>query len=118
MTLTGSIVSFIIGLLIGGLAIYISASVVVDVRNYSYAVFTALVGAIVWAVTSLLFGWIPLVGPLIVLLAWIWVIKWRYPGGWIDAGIIGVIAWVSAIVVLFALSLAGIDTGIVGIPGT
>ena len=38
----GSIVSFVVALLVGGLAIYLSARVVVDVDDYDHAVVTAL----------------------------------------------------------------------------
>jgi len=110
----GSIVAFVVALLVGGLAIYVSASVVAGTKDYSHAVFTAILGAIAWALTS----WIPLVGPLIALVAWIWVIKWRYRGGWADAAIIGVIAWFAALVILFVVnSVLDLDVGAFGIPG-
>lgn len=69
--IAGSLVSFVIALLIGGLAIYISARFVVGVDSYGHAVFTALFGALAWALTS----WLPLVGPIIALVAWVAVIK-------------------------------------------
>lgn len=109
----GSIVAFVVALLVGGLAIFVGASVVVGVRDYSYAIVTALAGAIAWA----LVGWIPLFGPLLALLAWIWVIKWRYPGGWVDAALVGLVAWVSAVVILTALGAVGIGVGAFGVPG-
>lgn len=110
----GSLVAFIVALLVGGLAIYISASVIVDVSDYGHAVITALVGAIAWALTA----WIPLVGPLIALVAWIAVIRWRYPGGWGTAAIIGIVAWLSALAILFVLnSVLGLGIGAFGIPG-
>lgn len=110
----GSLVAFLVALLVGGLAIYISASLVADVQDYSHAVITALFGAIAWALTA----WIPLVGPLIALIAWIWVINWRYRGGWVDAAIIGVVAWLSALVILFVLdSVLGLGVGAFGVPG-
>jgi O-antigen ligase len=109
-----SIVSFVIALLIGGLAIYISARLVVDVDDYSHAVITAVLGAIGWALTA----WIPLVGPIIALVAWIWVIKWRDPGGWRKAGIIGVVALIAALVILFVVnSVFRLGVGAFGIPG-
>lgn len=112
--IVGSIVAFIIALLIGGLAIYVSARVVADVDDYSHAVVTALLGAIAWALTA----WIPLIGPLIALVAWIGVIKWRYPGGWGTAALIGLIAWASALVILFALNtILGLGIGAFGVPG-
>ncbi|WP_336134594.1 hypothetical protein [Natronomonas amylolytica] len=110
----GSIVAFLVALLVGGLAIYISARVVADVDDYSHAVITALLGAIAWALTS----WIPLIGLIIALVAWVWVIKWRYPGGWVDAAIIGVVAWVSALVILYVLNtVLDLGVGAFGVPG-
>ena len=110
----GSVVAFVVALLVGGLAIYAGASIIADVDDYSYAVVTALVGAIAWALTV----WIPLFGPLFALLAWIWVINWRYPGGWIDAALIGLAAWVSALVILFVLnSVFGLGVSAFGVPG-
>jgi hypothetical protein len=110
----GSIVAFLVALLVGGLAIYISARVVADVDDYSHAVITALLGAIAWALTA----WIPLIGPIIALIAWVWVIKWRYPGGWVDAAIIGVVAWLSALVILYVLNaVLNLGVGAFGVPG-
>lgn len=112
--MVGSLVAFVVALLIGGLAIYASASLVIDVQNYSYAVITALIGAIAWGLTA----WIPLFGPILALIVWIGVINWRYPGGWIDAVIIGVVAWLAALVLLFVLNAAlGLGVGAFGIPG-
>lgn len=110
----GTIVSFVVALLVGGLAIYISGRVVAGVDDYSHAVVTALIGAIAWAVGSL----IPLIGALVALIAWIWVIKWRYPGGWKDAAIMGLVAWVAALVIIALLNLV-LDLGIsaFGVPG-
>ncbi|WP_137289220.1 hypothetical protein [Natronorubrum halophilum] len=110
----GSVVAFVVALLVGGLAIYLGASIIVDVGDYSHAVVTAFVGAIVWGLTA----WIPLLGPIIALLAWIWVINWRYPGGWINAALIGIAAWGAAIVILFVLNtIFGLGVGAFGIPG-
>jgi len=49
MTAVGSLVAFLVSLLVGWLAIFVAASVVVGTRSYSHAVFTALVGAVVRA---------------------------------------------------------------------
>jgi hypothetical protein len=110
----GSIVSFVVALLVGGLAIYLSARVVVDVDDYGHAVVTALLGALGWALTS----WIPLVGSLVALVVWVGVINWRYPGGWVKAGIIGLGAWVAALGVLFVVNAVfGLGVGAFGVPG-
>jgi len=114
-----SIIVFVVSLLIGALGIHIGAMVISGVTNYTYAFFTALIGAIVWTVTGLLFGWIPLVGPVIVLLSYLAIVKWRYPGGWIEAVGITLVAWVSVIVVLYILATADVTTfDAIGVPGT
>ena len=112
--LVGGLISFVVALLVGGLAIYISARVVVDVDDYGHAVVTAILGAVGWAVTS----WIPLVGPLLALVVWVGVINWRYPGGWTKAAIVGVGAWLSALLLLLLVnSVLGLGIGAVGVPG-
>lgn len=68
-----------------------SASVITGEKDYSHAVITAFIGAVVWALTA----WIPLLGPLIAL-----------------------IAWVAALVILFILNdLLNLGVGAFGIPG-
>ena len=114
VAILGAIVAFIIALIIGGLAIYISASLIVGATEYSYAVVTAFIGAIAWALTA----WIPIIGPIIALVVWVGVINWRYPGGWMQAAIIGIVAWVSALVILFIVNtIFGLGIGAFGVPG-
>ena len=114
VAIIGSLVSFLVALLVGGLAIYLAASVVVDVKDYGHAVVTALIGAIAWALTS----WIPVIGALVALVVWIGVINWRYPGGWTKAAMIGIVAWLSALVILFVLNAVfQLGIGAFGVPG-
>lgn len=103
-----TLIVFLVSLLIGALAIYIGARIVVGVDNYTYAIGTALIAAIVWAIVALFVGWIPIVGPLLVFIAYLAVIKWRYPGGWISAIAITLIAWLSGIIILMILGALGI----------
>ena len=108
------IVAFVVSVLVGALGIYIGARVIVDTEDYSYAIVTALIGAIALVV----FGQVPIIGTILALVAWIVVVNWRYPGGWVDAILIGLIAWIAALVVLWILDLFGIGgLGAVGIPG-
>jgi len=110
----GAIVSFVVALLVGGLGIYVSGRLVAGVDDYSHAVVTALLGALAWAIGSL----IPLIGSVGALVAWVWVIKWRYPGGWKDAAIMGRVAWAAALVVIAVLDgLLGLDISAFGVPG-
>jgi len=119
MALVDSIVVFAVSLLIGALGIYVGARAVADVDDYGYAVVTALIGAVVWGVVGFFVGWIPLLGPVLTLLAYLAVINWRYPGGWLDAALVALIAWVAVLVVLYLLAVLELTTfGAVGVPGT
>ncbi|RQG97162.1 hypothetical protein [Natrarchaeobius chitinivorans] len=113
-----SLIVFAISLLIGAIGIYAGAKVIVDAEDYTYAIITALIGAIVWGVVGFFFGWIPLLGPLLVFVAYLAVINARYPGGWVDAAAITIVAWLSVLVVLYVLAFLGV-TGFdaVGVPG-
>ncbi|MDZ5810831.1 hypothetical protein U4E84_05670 [Halorubrum sp. AD140] len=115
MTLIGSAITFVVGLLVGGLAIFIAAAVVTGTRDYGHAVFTALFGAIVWALAALFLSWLPLIGEFMPLVAWVWLIRRRYAASWVQAGIIGFVAWASAVFVLSVLPFAGL-TDAVGVP--
>lgn len=117
MALGDSLVVFIVSLLIGGLGIHVGATVLAHGGDYSHAVVTAAFGALVWAIVGGLFGWIPLLGPLVTLLAYLTVIRWRYGVGWLTAGGIALIGWLSALVVLSVLASAGFaDLSATGIP--
>ena len=119
MALVDSIIVFVVSLLIGALGIYVGGRIVTDHDDYTYAIVTALIGAIIWAIVGFLFGWIPLLGPLLVLIAYVAVINFRYPGGWGDAVVIALIAWIASFVVLYILALLGIGAfEAVGVPGT
>ncbi len=118
MSLLESLVVFVVSLLIGAVGIYVGASLIVDVEDYTYAIVTALLGAIVWGIVGFFLGWIPLLGPLLVFIAYLAVINARYPGGWTQAVGITLVAWLSVLVVLYVLALidvTGFDAA--GIPG-
>ncbi|NKE35057.1 hypothetical protein GWG54_04335 [Natronococcus sp. JC468] len=113
-----NLVVFLVSLLIGAFGIFVGAKVVVDTEDYTYALITALIGAIVWAVVGLFLGWIPLLGPILVFLAYLAVINARYPGGWIDALVITIVAWLAVLVVLYVLAFLGLTAfEAAGVPG-
>ena len=113
----GSLLSFVVGLLVGGLAIHVAATVIVGSSTYEQALVTAAVASLAWALTSLFLGWIPLLGPAIVLLVYVGVINVQYPGGWLKAAGIGLTAWVASLLVLTLLSVIGVGVDVVGVPG-
>ena len=114
-----SLLVFIVALFIGGLGVYIGARLLAGSRDYGHAVVTAALASLVWGITSFLIGDVPILGPVLVLLAYLAVIKWRYRTGWITAGGITLIAYVTVLVVLAILSDlgAGLVRDIPGVPG-
>jgi len=118
VTVSDAIVVFIVSLLIGALGVYVGGRVVAGVEDYSHALITALIGALVWAIVGFFFGWIPLLGPALTLLAYVAVINWRFPGGWVDAALISLVAWVTSLLVLYVLALLDIGAfDAFGVPG-
>lgn len=118
MALVDSILVLVVSLLIGALGIYIGARLVAHHDDYTYAVITAAIGAVVWAVVAFFLGWIPFLGPLLALVAYVGVINYRYPGGWVNAIIISLIAWLAVVVVLYILAIFGVTSfEAIGVPG-
>ncbi len=118
MAIIESLVVFVVSLLIGALGIYVGARVITGEEDYTYAFITALIATIVWVVIGFFFGWIPLLGPLLALLAYITVINLRYPGGYLEAIGIALVAWIASIVVLYILAILGVTTfEAAGVPG-
>jgi hypothetical protein len=116
-----SLLVFAVSLLVGGFAISVGAKLALASREYSYAVLTALLGAVAWAIVDIAFSEVGVGGAFASfagLLVWAWVVRWRYEVGWIRAAIIGIGAWVAALVVLIilaALGFGGLEA--YGVPG-
>lgn len=118
-SLVAAIFVFVVSLLIGAVGIHTGARLIVDTdAGYRRATVTALFGALIWALVSFFFGWIPIVGPVLMLAAWVGVINWRYPGGWLSAAGIGLVAWLVAFLILYAFAALGVfELSAIGIPG-
>jgi uncharacterized membrane protein len=127
MAIIDFIIGFVVSLLIGAFGIYVGARIIANRDDYEYAIITALIGALVWWLITVLFGlitWIPILGSiasvlasLLALFAWVYVINARYPGGWGNAIGIGLVAYLTVWVVLVLLNSLGIvSLGAVGVP--
>lgn len=116
-----SILVFAISVLIGGLAIHVGATFALKSRDYSHAVLTAILGALAWALVAYALGSVGVSGRLssvVGLIVWVWLVGRRYRVGWLRAGVIGVVAWVAALVALAVLSGFGVSgLGAYGVPG-
>ena len=113
-----SLIAFFISLFVGTIAIYTGAWIVLGSASLTTALIAALAGAIVWGLASFFLGWIPLLGSLITLLAWLGAINWMYSGGWIVAAQIAVFAWIASLLATYIISKTGIaETDALGVPG-
>jgi len=118
MALVDSVLVFVVSLLVGATGIYAGARVATGTDSFGRAVVTALVGSLVWSVVGFLFGWIPLLGPALALVAYVGVIDWQYPGGWLTAATVAVVAVLASVAVLYALGVVGlVGFDALGVPG-
>jgi len=118
MVLMDSLILFFVGLFIGAIGIYFGGRVIAGEGDYLYAVGTAFIGSLVWFLVSFLFGGLPFIGSFLALISWIWILKIRYSGGWLNAALIGLIAWITVIAVLSILAYLGIGSfRAIGVPG-
>lgn len=119
MAIVDSIILFVVSLLIGALGIYVAASVLTERSDYTHAIVTALIASLVWAIVAFFLGWIPFLGPLLALIAYVGVINMQFPGGWIRASAIAIVAWLASLAVLYVLALVGITgfeaIGVIGV---
>ncbi|MFD1565577.1 hypothetical protein ACFR99_18760 [Haloarchaeobius amylolyticus] len=119
MAAADSILIFVLSLIVGTIGILAGVRLVLD-RDAGFvnAAVTALIGAVAWAITSFFIGWIPILGVLLMLVVWVGVINWRYPGGWGAAVAIGFVAWIVAVAIVYAFAVIGFVTpDALGIPG-
>lgn len=118
-SIVGAVFAFLVNLIIGTIAIHFGARLIVDsAAGYRRAAITALIGAVVWSVVAFFLGWIPFLGALLTLLAWVGVINWRYEGGWGTAAAIGLVAWLVSLAILYGLAVIGlIGFEAIGVPG-
>ena len=109
--------TFAVSLLTGGLGIYLGARYVIDSSDYVNAAITGLIGAVVLVVGGALFGWVPLLGQVLLFVVYVALVGHRYPGDWTDAASIAAIAWATVAVVLTVLAAAGVATiEVFGVP--
>lgn len=113
------VTTFVASLLTGGLGVYLGARYVVDSRDYVNAALTGLIGSIVLVGGGALFGWVPLLGQAALFVVYTALVGHRYPGDWGDAAAIAAIAWLTVVLTLAVLAVAGFVTvEAVGVPDT
>lgn len=119
MAVLDSILVFLVAWILGTVGIYAGVRLVAD-RDVGFVnpAITALIGAAIWGLVSFFVGWIPLLGPILVLIVWVGVINWRYPGSWGTAIGIALVAVLVIFAIQYALASVGfITTDALGVPG-
>jgi len=105
-TLTTAI-SFVIGLIVSGIIIYIVTKLFRAKEGLVRAFITAIIGAIVYSITYFLLGngiWAAIIGGIVWLLA----LRALYDIGWLKAFLIAIAVWiVTAIVGILLPTLPG-----------
>ena len=101
-----SIIEFLIGLLISTLVIYLVTSITGHRRSIKLALFTAIIGSIVYRIVYLLFDGNSFLSAVLGGIAWLLSIKTIYHMGWLKALIITVSIWIitSIVGVLFPIA--------------
>lgn len=119
-TVLGSLVTFVVGLLVGGLGVYVGSQMVTGRGDFGTALWTALFGSLAWALATFLLGWIPLLGPLLGLILglvlYLGVISVQYEADFAEAAAIALVAWLAVVVVRFFLGFLLGPIGAVGVP--
>ena len=101
---------FLVSLIISTFVLWAAQKIVLpESKERSFV--SVLVLAFLWSiigefVTELLKG-IPLIGGILALVVWIWVLKSYFDIGWMSAIAISFVAWVLIIIVGIVLGIAG-----------
>lgn len=113
--LTETFATFVVRLLVGGLAMAVGQRLVVGEADFTAATLTAAIGAVAWAIVD----GVPLLGPLLALGLWLVILKWQFDAGWFGAAVIGGVAWITAVVAVAIGSTLGLPVEeAIGIPAT
>ena len=113
--LTETFATFVVSLLVGGLALAVGERLVVGDADLRGATVTAAIGAVAWAIVD----GVPLLGPVLALGVWLAILHWRFDAGWFGTAVIGGVAWITAIVAVALGSALGLPLEeAIGIPAT
>ena len=112
--LTETVVVFVISLVIGAFGVHVGALVIAKTDDIGESLLTALLGAVVWGLVGRVVGAIPVVGPvltpLVALVAYVALVKWRFDVTWLKAAGIAVRGWIVALGVLTVLAQFGLTS--------
>jgi hypothetical protein len=93
-----SIILFLVGLLISTVVIYLVTFLLGQRRGIKLALFTAIIGSIVYGITFALLG-NGFLSAVLGGIAWLLALKTIYRMGWLRALIVAVIVWIITAVI-------------------
>ena len=97
--------SLLIGLIVNVVVLWVSQKIVLPTEKEK-GFLSILALAIIGAVVTFVLGFIPVIGWLIAIVVWVWIIKAWFNIGWLHAIAIAILAWVIMYVVSYILGLA------------
>lgn len=102
---------FVASLIVVSIATYASTAILTDESSWLHSLVTAVLTSAVWfGVTYLTGSAFAIAGPILAVVAYVAVVNWRYPGGWIRAGSIALVTWIATFVIIYGLALVGISS--------
>ncbi|HSA74867.1 MAG TPA: hypothetical protein VLE21_01625 [Candidatus Nitrosocosmicus sp.] len=87
------IISFLIGLAISTILIYIITKLLGEKEGLKIALLAALLGSIMFGIISYIFG-NGIIAAAIGGIIWLVALKWLYSTGWLKAILIAVVLWI------------------------
>ena len=98
MALTGTLVGYVISLVISAVIIHLAVKLFGESEGFGTAIFTALAGTVIFALASYFIGsgWI---AALIGGIAWLIALGSLYDIGWMRSLVIAIVIWVFAMLV-------------------
>lgn len=113
--LTETFATFVVSLLVGGIALAGGERLVTGETDLAASTLTAAIGAVAWAIVD----GVPLLGPLLALGLWLAILHWRFDTGWFGTGVIAGVAWIVALAALTVGAALGLPVEeAIGIPAT
>jgi hypothetical protein len=92
-----SILTFIIGIIVSTIIIYIITKLLGEKEGIKTAFFAAVIGSVVFGVVHLFTS--GLLAAAIAGIVWFFALKWLYNMGWLKTIVVAVILWVVASIV-------------------
>jgi uncharacterized membrane protein YvlD (DUF360 family) len=93
-----TIITFLIGLVISTIIIFIATRLFGERESVKIAFITAVIGAVIYTVIYYLLG-NGLVAAIVGGIVWLMSLKWLYKMGWLKSILVAVIIWIIASIV-------------------